>query len=200
MNGKNERRAIGAPGMGEPGAALPALDTPRLLIRARTLDDLEACFAMDRDPEVTRFIKGPWSDPVQHRRFLELRITRPYPPGLGYWSIRERAAPDVFLGWVMLIPDHGVGPEIEIGWRLVRAAWGRGIASEAAHALAIHAFDVVKLPRVIADIDPENKASRAVAERLGMRLVALTRDDDGEACARYRLQRSDRWPAPDAGS
>jgi RimJ/RimL family protein N-acetyltransferase len=163
-----------------------------LLIRGRTLDDLEACLAMDRDPEVTRFVKGPWNDPIEHRRFLEFRITRPYPPGLGYWSIRERAAPEVFLGWVMLIPDHGVGPDIEIGWRLVRAAWGRGIASEAARALATHALDTVKLSRVVADIDPDNKASRAVARRIGMRLVTLTGREDGEPCARYRLERGDR--------
>jgi RimJ/RimL family protein N-acetyltransferase len=187
MNMENEARASGTPGTVGPGAALPPLDTPRLLIRGRTLDDLEACLAMDRDPEVTRYIKGPWNDPVEHRRFLEFRITRPYPPGLGYWSIRERAAPEVFLGWVMLIPDHGVGPEVEIGWRLVRAAWGRGIASEAARALAAHAFDTVKLPRIIADIDPENIASRAVAEKIGMNLVAFD-----TSCARYRLESGDR--------
>ncbi|MGG1943899.1 GNAT family N-acetyltransferase [Trinickia sp. NRRL B-1857] len=192
MNVGNGKRAICAPQAHGSGIALPALDTPRLLIRGRTLDDLEACLAMDRDPEVTRFVKGPWSDPVEHRRFLEFRITRPYPPGLGYWSIRERAAPEVFLGWVMLIPDHGVGPEIEIGWRLVRTAWGRGIASEAAQALATHALDTVKLPRVIADIDPENKASRAVAEKIGMRLAALVGERDGETVARYRLERGER--------
>lgn len=192
MSAENEGRASCEPVTSGAGSGLPALDTPRLLIRGRTLDDLEACLSMDRDPEVTRFVKGPWNDPIEHRRFLEFRITRPYPPGLGYWSIRERAAPEVFLGWVMLIPDHGVGPDIEIGWRLVRTAWGKGIASEAARALATHALDTVKLPRVIADIDPENKASRAVAERIGMKLVTLTARDDGEPCARYRLERSDR--------
>lgn len=183
-NGIDSKDAAGTGGF---GGALPALDTPRLLIRGRTLADLDACMAMDRDPEVTRFIEGPWNDPVEHRRFLHFRITRSYPPGLGYWSIRERAAPDKFLGWVMLIPDHGVGPEVEIGWRLVRAAWGRGMASEAARALATHAFETVKLARVIADIDPRNEASRAVAEKIGMKLVALD-----ASCARYRLESGNR--------
>jgi RimJ/RimL family protein N-acetyltransferase len=192
MSAENETQASGEPATLGSGIGLPALDTPRLLIRGRTLDDLEACLAMDRDPEVTRYVKGPWNDPIEHRRFLEFRITRAYPPGLGYWSIRERAAPEVFLGWVMLIPDHGVGPDIEIGWRLVRAAWGRGIASEAARALATYALGTVKLSRVVADIDPDNKASRAVAQRIGMRLVTLTGRDEGEPCARYRLERGDR--------
>jgi RimJ/RimL family protein N-acetyltransferase len=161
-----------------------------LLLRPRTLDDLEACLAMDRDPEVTRFIKGPWHDPVAHRAFVVHRIARNYPPGLGYWSIRERGAPEHFLGWVLLIPDHGAGPEVEIGWRLVRGAWGRGIATEAARAVVEHAFGTLRLPRIVADIMSANAASKGVAAKLGMRLVGHVDHDDG-AYDRYRLVRAD---------
>ena len=171
-------------------SALPELATPRLLLRPRTLEDLEACLVMDRDPEVTRYIKGPWHDPIAHRAFVRYRITRDYPPGLGYWSIRERSAPEQFLGWVLLIPDHGAGPEVEIGWRLVREAWGRGIATEAAGALIEHAFGTLRLPRVVADIMSANVASKRVAVKLGMRLVGHL-DDDGAAYDRYRLVRED---------
>ncbi|CAB3701857.1 GNAT family N-acetyltransferase [Trinickia soli] len=169
---------------------LPALDTARLLIRERTLADLESCLEMDRDPEVTRHIAGPWSDPVAHRQFVQHRITRQYPPGLGYWSIRERADPDRFIGWVLLIPDHGSGPDVEIGWRLVRSAWGRGIASEAARALVKHAFETVGLPRVIADIAAENRASLHVARKLGMQWLGYD-TSDGKRYERYRLVRDD---------
>ena len=169
---------------------LPALDTPRLLIRERTLADLESCLEMDRGPDVTRFVAGPWRDPVAHRQFVEYRITRDYPPGLGYWTIRERTAPERFLGWVLLIPDHGVGPDVEIGWRLIRSAWGRGIASEAASALVIHAFDTVRLPRIIADIAGENRASLCVAQKLGMQWVGHDVSNDVRY-ERYRLVRGD---------
>lgn len=169
---------------------LPPLDTPRLLLRERTLADLEPCLAMDRDPEVTRYIAGPWQDPVAHRQFVVHRITRPYPPGLGYWSIRERTDPDRFIGWVLLIPDHGVGPDVEIGWRLVRSAWGKGLASEAAGALVRHAFETMRLPRVIADIAPDNHASQRVARKLGMRWVGYD-TSDGARYERYRLLRAD---------
>jgi RimJ/RimL family protein N-acetyltransferase len=171
-------------------AALPELTTDRLLLRPRTMADLDACLAMDRDPEVTRHIAGPWADPAAHRRFVEHRITRPYPPGLGYWSIFETRAPTRFVGWVLLIPDHGAGPEVEIGWRLVRDAWGRGIASEAACKIVEHAFRRVKLPRIIADIAVENAGSRRVAEKLGMRRVGEA-DGDGKRYVRYRLVRED---------
>jgi RimJ/RimL family protein N-acetyltransferase len=169
---------------------LPALDTARILIRERTLADLESCLDMDRDPEVTRHIAGPWRDPVAHRQFVTFRITREYPPGLGYWSIRERTDPNRFVGWVLLIPDHGSGPDVEIGWRLVRSAWGRGIATEAARTLVKHAFETVRLPRVIADIAAENQASLHVAQKLGMEWVGYD-TSDGMRYERYRLVRDD---------
>jgi hypothetical protein len=56
---------------------------------------------MDRDPEVTRFIVGPWADPVAHRAFVEARIHAVYPTGMGYWSV---FASDRFVGWILLTP------------------------------------------------------------------------------------------------
>ncbi|AJY11896.1 GNAT family N-acetyltransferase [Burkholderia dolosa] len=171
-------------------AALPVFETARLWLRPRTLADLDACIAMDRDPEVTRHIAGPWGDPVEHRRFVTHRITRDYPPGLGYWSIFEKHAPDTFVGWVLLIPDYKDGErDVEIGWRLVRTAWGRGIASEAATAIVRHAFDTVRLPRVIADIAEANAGSLNVARKLGMHRVSVIHD--GMPYVRHRLERDD---------
>lgn len=169
---------------------LPPLDTPRLLIRERTLADLESCLEMDRDPEVTRYIAGPWHDPIAHRQFVRHRMVRDFPPGLGYWTIRERSDPERFAGWVLLIPDHGAGPEVEIGWRLVRSAWGRGIASEAAAALIAHAFNTVRLPRVIADIASDNHASLRVARKLGMERAGIN-TSEAVPYQRYRLMRDE---------
>src|SRR5712691_11591685 len=103
-------------------ATLPNFETQRLILRPRTCGDLEACLAMDRDPEVVRHIAVPWSDPHTHRAFVIERMTMPYPAGLGYWSVFAKAAPADFLGWILLMPLDAVGPEIEIGWRFVRRA------------------------------------------------------------------------------
>lgn len=150
-------------------AALPTFETARLLIRPRTLADLQDCLAMDRDPEVTRHIPGPWTDPERHEAFVRSRMQADYGPGLGYWSIFAREQPDRFLGWVLLIPHDAVGPDVEIGWRLVRHAWGKGYATEAARQLLAHAFQTVGLGRVVADVDPRNARSIRVATKLGMR-------------------------------
>ena len=130
--------------------------------------DFDACLAMDRDPEVTKYVVGPWSSPVLHEQFLRERIETNFGPGLGYWSIFAIDRPAEFLGWILLIPDDGVGPEIEIGWRLTRNVWGEGYATEAALPVVRHAFETLRLPRLIAGIDPRNRGSIRVAEKIGM--------------------------------
>lgn len=158
---------------------LPNLSTRRLLLRPRTMADLDACLAMDRDPQVTRFIPGPWADPQAHDAFVRERVLRNWGPGLGYWSITARAAPDRFLGWILLLPPDGEEAGTEIGWRLVRAAWGHGYASEAGLAVAAHAFDTLGLSRLVAEIDPGNAGSIRVAEKIGMRRAAAGPAEDG---------------------
>ncbi|WP_029041261.1 GNAT family N-acetyltransferase [Cucumibacter marinus] len=167
-------------------ADLPVLESVRLTLRPRTLDDLEDCLEMDRDPEVVKFIPGPWheDDPRDHRAFIIERMTTDYPKGMGYWTIREREG-DVFVGWVILLPTNarGIG---EIGWRLRRAAWGRGIATEAARLVLLHAFGTLGLDAVVADIDPYNTASARVAEKSGMTLLG-EESVDGDIVFAYRL-------------
>ena len=149
-------------------AELPRFETPRLLVSPRALEDLEPCVAMDREPEVMQYIPPPWSSPDEHRGFVRDRILRAYPPGLGYWSLRLKDPPCAFAGWVLLIPYDAVGPEIEIGWRLRPAFWGRGYAAEAAVCVLHHSFAGPGPARVIADIHPENRRSQRVAEKIGL--------------------------------
>jgi RimJ/RimL family protein N-acetyltransferase len=58
--------------------------------------------------------------------------------------------------------------EIEVGYRLARAFWGRGLATEAAEAVRDYAFRVLALPRLVAIIDPRNRPSIRVAEKTGL--------------------------------
>ena len=150
---------------------LPSFRTTRLLVRPRSFEDLEACLSMDRDPLVTLYIPGPWSDPEAHRSFVVDRISRSYPDGLGYWSVVNQSSPNQFLGWILLLPYDDVEGEVEIGWRFIRSSWGRGYATEAATVVLEHAFRTVGLPAIVADIHPSNAASMRVAEKLGMRYV-----------------------------
>jgi RimJ/RimL family protein N-acetyltransferase len=171
-------------------ALRPSFETDRLVLRPRALADTDACLEMDGDPAVTQFVGGPWDDPVAHRQFVEARTRGPYPDGLGYWTIRDRQEPGRFLGWVLLIPADGVGPDIEIGWRLRREAWGRGLATEAARPVLAHAFVTLTLARVVAEIDVRNGASIGVAEKLGLRYRGPAGDAQRPAL-RYTLERGE---------
>lgn len=161
-------------------------ETERLLLRPRTLADTNNCLFMDREPEVTRFVSGPWSDPSAHREFIENRTSGPWQPGMGYWTIVLRQDPAVFVGWVLLIPVDAVGPDIEIGWRLRQRFWGQGLATEAARPVLTHAFEVLKLAEVIAEIDPDNLGSLRVAEKIGLKQRGAA-SHSGKPAMRYSL-------------
>ncbi len=174
---------------------LTVLETSRLRLRPRTLDDLEECFRMDREPGTLDWISWPetaggWDDQAAHRAFICARTLAVYPPGQGYWVVAEKARPDTFLGWVLLIPEDAMGPEVEIGWRFLTAARGRGYATEAARAVLAHGLDTLSLPRIVAGIHPQNMASCRVAEKIGMR---ATGPAPGAAqLVRYEAQSFDR--------
>lgn len=149
-----------------PMPELPHFRTERLSLRRLGIDDLEACLAMDRDPEVIRYVGVRWTDQASHRSFLERRIRHSFPPGMGFWSVWREVE---FIGWIALMPLDLAGPEIEIGWRFVRQAWRRGYATEAARPVLDHALRTLGLPEVVADVLPANEASIWVAGKLGMR-------------------------------
>lgn len=154
--------------------ALPEIETPRLWLRPRGLHDLNDCLSMDRDPEVTKFVDGPWHDEDVHREFVIARMRKGYPAGLGYWALIPKRDRAQFLGWIMLLPGSQTGPDVEVGWRFNRRSWGKGYATEAAGAAMEHGFSTVEIPRIYAEIDRRNAASIGVAEKIGMTVSEST--------------------------
>jgi RimJ/RimL family protein N-acetyltransferase len=145
------------------------LETARLRLRPRTLDDLEPIVAMDRDEEVRRFIGGPL-DAEPHRAEVRSNIVngRPMPA----WTIEWKARPG-FLGQCSLNRSHL--PEVtELSWRLIRTSWSEGLATEAAGAVLRHAVEELRAEPVAALIHPDNKASQRVAEKIGLRPAGET--------------------------
>jgi len=162
--------------------------TDRLKVYPRQFSDLEQCLAMDKDPLVTQYIHGPWNDPLKHRAFVTKKIKTQYPEGFGYWSVFNRLEKEKpFLGWVLLLPYHLCEGEVEIGWRFVRNSWGKGYATEAASIILDYGLTTMKLPKVVADINPLNRASLRVAEKLGM-YHAENRTIDGELAYSYQVE------------
>jgi RimJ/RimL family protein N-acetyltransferase len=90
--------------------------------------------------------------------------------GWGLWAV-EVVAGDPFIGFVGLnVPSFEAHftPAVEIGWRLLRRAWGNGYATEAARAAAAYGFDEVGVHEIVSFTTVANAPSRRVMERLGM--------------------------------
>jgi RimJ/RimL family protein N-acetyltransferase len=152
------------------------LETERLTLRQFTEADLENLVALDSDPEVMRYLNGgvPTPRAVIERDILPRFIQSYTPGGFGFWAITAKASGS-FLGRVGLLPDDERSGEATLGYRLLRVAWGKGYATEAARALLSVAFREAGVQRVTATTYQDNRASRRVMERLGMTLVRIFR-------------------------
>lgn len=89
-------------------------------------------------------------------------------PACGFWAVDSEL--DEFLGWFHLKPDRLVPEDLELGYRLHRKVWGRGLATEGARALIAHGFSRTHCPRISATTLEGNLASRRVMEKCGLRL------------------------------
>jgi RimJ/RimL family protein N-acetyltransferase len=144
-------------------------EAPRLFLRHFHVADLDAMADVFGDPEVMRFGPGPQSrDWVQSwlRGCLEDYYQKWC---FGLWAVVLKADRRV-IGYCGLtrFDDIAGQPEIELGYRLARAFWGRGLATEAARAARDYAFGLLGLPRLVSIIDPLNLASIRVAEKCGL--------------------------------
>ena len=154
---------------GAPGAGGFPLETERLLIRPLRPDDAEQLHQVYGDPEAMRCIPSGCTASVEEtaRRIARL-VDCQARWGMSLWAVVEKASGRV-LGDCGLVPVEGRGPEVEVAYRLGRAHWGKGYATEAARACLAYGFGRLKLGRIVAITDPEHRASRQVMEKIGMR-------------------------------
>jgi len=141
-----------------------------MFLREFQAADAQLLFELDRDPEVMRFISKGRPTPLARiqsetiPRFLD--YYRQSPPQ-GFWAAHLRDT-GAFIGWFHLRPNPKSEAEMELGYRLKRSAWGRGLATEGARALLQKAFRVWGYETVSAHTMADNLASRRVMEKAGL--------------------------------
>jgi RimJ/RimL family protein N-acetyltransferase len=143
------------------------LTTERLALRRFTEDDLDFLATFYSDPDVARHLGGV-RDRARTEELLQARILRYYDehPGLGIWVTLERVSGRP-LGFHLL--NHIQGETIvQVGYGLIRTAWGHGYATEMASALLRYGFLERALPRISGMTTLANTASQRVLEKIGL--------------------------------
>lgn len=150
------------------------LRTERMVLRRFTEHDVDILIELDSDPDVMHYVTGGVPTPREEIVAEVLPAFLSYYDrfdGFGFWAAVQGAT-GAFLGWFHLRPAPDDPPgAAELGYRLRRAAWGRGYATEGCRALIAKAFTGSGVRRVHAETMAVHRASRTVMERSGLRLV-----------------------------
>ncbi len=148
------------------------LETERLVLRQLVAADAKRLYDLDSDPEVMRYINGGLPPDYEHIKNEALPSLIDYyqrHAHYGFWAAEEKRDGD-FLGWFHFRPDKETPAEIDIGYRLKRAYWGRGYATEGTRGLVAQAFGAWSETCVIGYALAANAASRRVLEKAGLKL------------------------------
>ncbi len=156
------------------------LESDRLILRQFVENDLDNLFDLNSDSEVMRYINGGL--PISYHdieknlsKYLESYEKNAY---LGFWAAMEKAN-NKFIGWFHFLTTTNfnylaefnlvTGDEIALGYRLRRASWHKGFASEGSKAIIDKGFSELGVTKVVSWALVENKASIRVMEKAGLK-------------------------------
>jgi ribosomal-protein-alanine N-acetyltransferase len=169
------------------------LETRRLMLRTLQPRDLDDLFALYRDPEIRRYFPDGTLSYEQTREELDwfLEGGDPDHPELGLWATIHKETGQ-FIGRCGLVPWTIEGrEEVEVAYLLAKIHWRQGLGAEIVQALVCYGFERLRLPRLIALIDPENRASIGTAEKAGLRFERQI-ELEGPSCLLYAITSSVR--------
>ncbi|MEU3401118.1 GNAT family N-acetyltransferase [Streptomyces filamentosus] len=160
-----------------PELPTPELHTARLRLRPFTDADAAPLYALHGSAHMMRYWDSPpWSEPARAQRFLAV-CRRIEEEGTGARVAVDRLSDGAFLGWCGLTGWDPDFRSASLGYAFDADAWGRGYATETAHAVLRWAFDTLDLNRVQAETDTRNAASARVLEKLGFVREGTLRED-----------------------
>src|SRR5215510_5112082 len=123
------------------------IETNRLLLRTFTNNDVQLIYELNKDAAVTQFTYDPIDKPEQARDVLEKVLLPQYALyNHGRWAVHLKRDLE-FIGWCGLKyrPERG---EWDLGYRFKKDSWGKGYATEAAHACLKYGFEKLNIPKI----------------------------------------------------
>ncbi len=146
------------------------IETNRLLLRTFTEEDAQLLYELNLDPEVIKYTYDPIKDLDHAKQVLDQTILPQYALyNHGRWAVHLKSGLE-FIGWCGLkfIPLRN---EIDLGYRFIKNAWGKGYATEAAYACIKYGFEKLNLSRIIGRAVPTNLGSLNVLEKCGLTYI-----------------------------
>lgn len=135
-----------------------------IIVREFVPDELDIFLSLFEDPEVTRYL--PPVSPARYRQLFSIAL-EDYRKGLfSRWGIWD-AVTNHFIGVCLARPFVEVPGQLEIGYTLAQAYWGRGIATAVSKALVEYCFTHTSVRDVVALTDLDNIGSQKVLEKAG---------------------------------
>lgn len=155
---------------------LPQITTPRVVLRWISEDDIDGLYEIFSDPKVMRY----WSTTPLENREAAAALQREIAAGnenntMFKWGLALRDS-NLVIGTTTLFHLNLDNGRAEIGYAMGSAYWGKGYMNEALGALVSHAFNVMNLRRLEADVDPRNGASIRTLEKLGFQREGFLRE------------------------
>ena len=155
---------------------LTVTPSARLTYRRVTAQDRDFLFEIDQDEEVMRYLTG--GRKTTRKEVDEVFIPRiesfnNEEKGWGLWQVSLSTGNRQAIGWILVRPlgfftGNPQPDNLELGWRFRRQSWGKGYATEAAHAALKYGFELAHLPKIVSSTTPLNKRSVRVMEKIGM--------------------------------
>ena len=144
------------------------VETPRLILRYFTPDEVNDLTLILGDPEVMHYSVSGVKTRSQTEEFINGMISRYQKYNFGLYAVIHKASQKLIGFCGLLLWNFEDIEEIEIGYRLATAYWGKGLATEAATSVRDYAWNELNIDKLICIIEPENIRSIRVAEKLGM--------------------------------
>lgn len=176
------------------------LETERLILREMLPTDDEGMFELDSNPEVLRYLGTPPITKIEQAREVIERVRKQYIDyNIGRWVAIEKSSGD-FIGWSGLKYVTEIKGDQkhfhDVGYRFIPRYWGKGYATESTKAALEYAFATMNLNEVIGTCHEENKASRKVLEKCGLRFEKQYKYEDRFICDWLSITKEDWGEGP----
>lgn len=148
------------------------IETDRFILREFRMSDIDDLYEMDVDPEVHKYLgNNPIKSKAEVEKYITAVIQQYKDFGIGRWIIEDKETGEC-VGWSGLkyeTSDIDQTMYYDLGYRLKRKHWGKGIAMETSEAAIEFGFDNLNLKKISAAAHKDNAASNKILEKLGFK-------------------------------